>query len=71
MSDKILRKRAVLEKTGLSNSTLYDRIAKGLMPRPVTLGGGRAVGWLASELDSWLAEQVQKSRTTKNPDLNK
>jgi prophage regulatory protein len=62
MSDKILRKRAVLEKTGLSNSTLYDRISKELFPKPISLGG-RAVGWLQTELEAWIAEQVRKSRT--------
>jgi prophage regulatory protein len=49
MGDVILRRPDVTVTTGLRRSTLYDRITKGLFPKPVNLGG-RAVGWPASEV---------------------
>ena len=58
----ILRRRQVEKRTGLTRSPLYARVKEGSFPRPVRLGNGRAVGWIESEIDMWLAEQIQKSR---------
>jgi prophage regulatory protein len=58
----ILRRREVEARTGLSRSTIYLRIASKSFPRPITLGGGRAVGWLEQEVEAWLQEQVAASR---------
>lgn len=54
----ILRRRQVEKQTGLSRSTIYLRIQEGTFPRPVHLGV-RAVGWLESEIDSWLAARLE------------
>jgi len=65
MSIHVLRKKQVLNKTGFSNSTLYLRISKGEFPPPISLsggGGGRAVGWVESEVDDWLEMQINTSR---------
>lgn len=51
MTSTILRLPAVRERSGLSRSTIYQRIIDGLWPKPVNLGP-RAVGWPASELDA-------------------
>ena len=51
---RILRRKQVETRTGLSRSTIYARMAENSFPRPVNLGGGRAVGWLESEIDAWL-----------------
>lgn len=58
----ILRRRQVEKRVGLTRSPLYARIRAGTFPKPVRLGNSRAVGWIESEIDEWLAEQVQKSR---------
>lgn len=57
----ILRRRQVEERTGLSRSTIYAGIAIGAFPAPIKLGQ-RAVGWLSTDIDAWLTEQVAKSR---------
>jgi len=57
----ILRLPAVKARTGLSRSTIYLRISEGSFPKPISLGG-RAVGWIDSEVDAWLAERVAESR---------
>lgn len=56
----ILRRREVERRVGLTRSPLYARIKAGDFPRPVPLGNGRAVGWIESEIDQWLAAQIAK-----------
>ena len=53
MSDVILRLPAVIAKTGLRRSAIYIRIKQGEF-RPVHLGP-RAIGFLESEIDEWIA----------------
>lgn len=53
----ILRLPAVLNRTGLSRSTVYAAIAAGSFPKPVKLSA-RAVGFLTSEVDAWISERV-------------
>lgn len=57
----ILRLPAVKTCTGLSRSTIYLRVSQGTFPRPVSLGG-RAVGWVEADIQSWLAERIAASR---------
>ena len=56
---KILRRKQVQHRTGLSRSTIYLRLQEGTFPRPIRLGA-RAVGWLENEIDDWLLARVQK-----------
>lgn len=68
MTDKIhyriLRRKQVEARTGLSRSTIYARIAEGTFPSPIDLGGCRAVGWIESEINAWVEECINKSRNT-------
>lgn len=57
----ILRLKEVLARTGLSRSFIYQKMAEGLFPENVRLGA-RTVGWIESEVEAWLAAQVEKSR---------
>ena len=59
----ILRRWQVEAKTGLSRSTLYLFMDEGQFPRPITLGV-RSVGWVESEIDSWLVDRI-KNRDNK------
>ena len=59
--ERIIRMKAVKARYGLSRSTLYNRIATGEFPRPVALGP-RSVGWIESEIDSWIAVRINASR---------
>jgi prophage regulatory protein len=61
MTDRICRFDEVKRITGLSRSTIYLRIAEKTFPKPFPLGG-RAVGWLESEISEWIDEQVKQSR---------
>jgi prophage regulatory protein len=64
MANAVLRLPLVKARTGLSRSTIYLRIAEGSFPKPVSLGD-RAVGWLESEIESWLSSRVEASRQVK------
>lgn len=57
----ILRLPAVMERTGLARSTIYQMLGRGLFPRPINLGE-RAVGWIASEVDEWLLARMRDTR---------
>lgn len=56
---QIWRLKKVMDRTGLGRSSIYKFIAEGAFPKPVPLGGGRAVGWLASEVEEWIMERVK------------
>ena len=61
MMHNILRLPAVMARTGLSRSTIYNRISRGGFPTPISLGG-RSVGWVEAEVDAWLTRQIETSR---------
>ncbi len=57
----ILRLPEVIARTGLSRSTIYFRISAGTFPKAINLGG-RAVGWLETEIEEWLQNRIDASR---------
>jgi prophage regulatory protein len=61
LPDTILRLPAVKAATGLSRSTIYERIQKGTFPSPIPLGD-KAVGWLASEVGAWIQRRISEAR---------
>ena len=61
MSYTILRLPAVIERTGLSRSTIYLMMSKDEFPDSISLGD-RAVGWVEEEIDNWLESKVEASR---------
>ncbi|HEY6527398.1 MAG TPA: AlpA family transcriptional regulator [Cellvibrionaceae bacterium] len=62
MARNVLRLPEVKVRTGLSRSTIYARIEAGEFPAQISLGG-RAVGWVAEEIDDWISQCVATSRT--------
>lgn len=50
---RILRRRQVEERTGLSRSTIYRRMQAGTFPPAIPLGG-RLVGWRAGDIEQFL-----------------
>jgi prophage regulatory protein len=67
MANTILRLPVVKARTGLSRSTIYLRVSEGSFPRPVSLGA-RAVGWLESEVETWLSSVIEQSRQARQVD---
>lgn len=70
---KILRRKQLEERLGLSRSTIYSKLIPNpnrpndydeTFPQPIQLGN-RAVGWIESEIDEWLKSKVEQSRLAK------
>jgi predicted DNA-binding transcriptional regulator AlpA len=62
MMRTVLRKPAVLAATGWSNSTLYEKIARGIFPKPTKLDpDGRTVVWFADEIEEFQKRAVARS----------
>ena len=55
---RVLRLREVLERVGLSKSTLWRLIKARQFPRPINLGP-RAVGWIEEEVDEWISSRTR------------
>ena len=53
--DRILRIRTVMNRTGLSRSTLYRKISDGSFPRQVRIGEHSA-GWRESAINLWMSD---------------
>jgi prophage regulatory protein len=62
--DKFLRSREVVEKSGLSISTVYRLIKLGRFP-PAQRIGLQAVGWRVSAIDAWMAGTWSNSSPTR------
>jgi len=52
-AERILRRREVLDRVGVGQSTLYDWMKRGEFPRPVALGS-KLVGWRESDVTAWI-----------------
>lgn len=53
--DRILRVKSVLERTGLSRSTLYRKMQNGSFPKNILISE-RCAGWRESAIDDWLRD---------------
>ncbi len=51
--DRILRLNAVLDRTGLSRSTLYRKVQTGTFPAQVRIAT-RCTGWRESAVNVWM-----------------
>lgn len=64
---RFIRLRTVMAKTGLSRSSIYNRLKVDskyhdpTFPGQIRIGGG-AVAWIEFEIDAWMKSQIDKSR---------
>lgn len=56
-SDRIIRLKTVLARTGLSRTTLYRKMGEGTFPRQVKISVHGA-GWRESAINRWIADPV-------------
>ncbi len=54
---RLLKLPEVIERTGLSRSTIYAQIAKGIFPRLVKCSV-RSSAWVEAEIDSWISSRI-------------
>lgn len=55
---KFMRQPAVMERTGLKESTLYKEIQEGTFPRPVPISE-RCVAWREDQIDEWCKAKAE------------
>jgi prophage regulatory protein len=55
--DRIIRLNTVLDRTGLSRSTIYRKIAEGTFPAQLKISTNGA-GWRESDISRWVANPV-------------
>jgi prophage regulatory protein len=56
-ADRIIRLKTVLDRTGLSRSTLYRKITEGTFPSQLKISVHGA-GWHESSVNQWIANPV-------------
>ncbi|MDR3792997.1 MAG: AlpA family transcriptional regulator [Terracidiphilus sp.] len=59
--EKFLRLAEVRNRVPYSRSTIYQLIAQGKFPKPISLGA-RAVAWLESDIDEWITSRIGKKK---------
>ena len=59
--DRILRLPFVIERTGLSRSTVYRKVAEQSFPKPLKISD-RCIGWRESDIEGWLSKPSSGSR---------
>lgn len=57
VANSILRLPQVKSLTGLSRSSIYNGMKEGTFPASIALGP-RAIGWRASEIDTWITSRL-------------
>ena len=57
---RLIRLPQVKAMVGLGTTSVYDKIKKGEFPRQVKLG--RLSGWVESEVQDWISQQITASR---------
>ena len=53
MNTRILRMREVMQRIGLSRSTIYKLMENDDFPRPMKLGS-QAIGWRDADIEAWI-----------------
>ncbi len=59
---KFLKLPEVRIRTGKSRSSIYQGVNDGTFPKPIKLGGPRAVGWIESEIEAYNQACIDASR---------
>ena len=57
----LIKRREVLARTALANSTLYRLMKTGDFPQSVPIGP-RAVAWVEEEIDAWIDQRIEAAR---------
>ena len=61
-ANKFNRLPVVEERVGISKSRIYLLMSKGLFPKNISVGNGRAVAWLESDIDEWIEQRIAASK---------
>lgn len=59
LGTRLLRRKEVELKTGLSRAAIYAAMRAGTFPRAIPLGT-HSVAWLELEIDQWIADRLEE-----------
>lgn len=68
-TERIVRLKTVLSRTGLSRSTMYRKIAEGTFPVQVPISVHGA-GWYESSINRWIADPAGYRAENDNPTID-
>ncbi|OWQ92412.1 helix-turn-helix transcriptional regulator [Sphingopyxis witflariensis] len=68
-SEKVIRLRTVLARTGLSKSTLYRKIAEGTFPAQLKISV-HGTGWHESQINRWIANPAAYRASNDNGSID-
>lgn len=57
---RFIRQSDVMQRTGLSRSTLYELINTGRFPKPLKLCGGRINCWPEHVVQDWMQARIDE-----------
>lgn len=60
---RLMKIKEVMQVTTLARATVYKYMELGSFPKPVSLGG-RAVAWVADEVEDWVAQRIAERDDT-------
>ena len=61
MNSRLLRLKEVMNRTGLSRSTIYALIPKGEFPKQILITE-RCVGWDEDQIQNWILIKLERSQ---------
>lgn len=61
MNQRLIRLPQVKAMVGLGRSSIYDKIKRGEFPKQIKIG--RSSGWVEAEVQLWISELIQASRS--------
>ena len=61
IKERFLRAPEVVQRTGMSRGTIYNKIYAGTFPKQIPIGANLVV-WLESDVQKWMQEQIDKGR---------
>jgi prophage regulatory protein len=62
---KLIRLPQVMERVGLSKTTIYEQIKRGAFPAPTKIGSASA--WSELEVDDWVRQALQLRTKDQRP----
>ncbi|EMM1631381.1 AlpA family transcriptional regulator [Klebsiella pneumoniae] len=65
MSQSLIRLPEVQRRTGYSKAWIYRLMAEQRFPSSIKIGS-RAIAFIESEIDEWISERIELSRSQTN-----
>jgi prophage regulatory protein len=63
MAKRLLRLRAVKDRTGCNTTDIYLGMSEGTFPKNVPIGR-RTVGWVEEEIEHWIDGRIAARKVT-------